>query len=529
LRKNDIAPRYPGCYLYKDKDGKIIYVGKAKNLRKRVTSYFSKKDHDPKTALLVQNIADAEFIITDSEVEALILENNLIKRHKPRYNIDLRDSKQYAYIQATAEPFKRLIISRKRSSDGTFYGPFVSAAERDYLLEYLNKAFMLRTCRILPRRACLRYHINLCTAPCIRKVAPEEYEAQVKKAEEVLKGKSEELLKELERQMRQSATSQDFERSILLREQISAIEHLTERQKMQRQKSYNEDIINYIVAADKVYLMLFNISKGIMHNRSEFIFGYHPEFFEEFLLQYYSEHDLPKELIIPEKVDESLSAFLNRKSRLTITVPFSGEKKELLELVKKNIEIAHLNSEQKLNSLMARLRLNSLPHVIECFDISHLSGTSMVGSMVQFREGIPDKSNYRRFKIRTVDGIDDFASISEVVRRRYERLSRENARFPDLIIIDGGKGQLSSALAMLRQLNLHIPLISIAKRLEEIYVPGLPYPIVLKKTDAALKFIQEIRDEAHRFAIKYNRLLRSKSLNLKARSKTAAISTQEAG
>ena len=515
-------PTNPGCYLYKDLSGKIIYVGKAKNLRKRVSSYFSKKDHDPKTALLVQNIADAEFIITDNEVEALILENNLIKRHKPKYNIDLRDSKQYAYIQVTSEPCRRLIISRKRTPDGTFYGPFVSAAERDYIIEYLNKAFKLRTCRRLPKRACLRYHIDLCTAPCVGKVSLEEYDAQVKKAEAVLKGKSEELRKELEREMKSASASLNFEKSLLLRDQAAAIEHLSERQNMQRQKTSNEDIINYVAAGDKVYLMLFNTYKGTLINKSEFIFGYHPEFFEEFILQYYSEHALPGELILPEQPDESLKEYLNQKAassekssqpkRLTITVPKFGEKKELLDLVRKNIEITYMGSAAKLEALRTALKLQELPIVIECFDISHLGGTSTVGSMVQFRNGIPDKSNYRRFRIRTVEGIDDFASISEVVRRRYERLLAEGREMPNLIIIDGGKGQLSSALAELKRVGVHIPVISIAKRLEEIYVPGLPYPIALKRTDAALKAIQEIRDEAHRFAINYNRLLRSKRL-----------------
>ncbi len=515
-------PSEPGCYLFKDISGKIIYVGKAKNLKKRVSSYFSKKDHDPKTALLVMGISDAEFIVTDSEVEALILENNLIKRHQPKYNIDLRDSKQYAYIQVTDEPCRRLIISRKRTNEGSFYGPFVSAAERDYILEYLNKAFKLRTCKKLPKRACLRYHIDLCTAPCIGKVSIEEYDLQVKKAEAILKGRSDELVKELESEMRKSSSSLEFERSMLLRDQLSSIQHLSERQNMQRQKTSNEDIMNYVVAGDKVYLMLFNIYKGTLINRSEFIFNYHPEFFEEFILQYYSEpgHELPAELILPEQPDSSLSEYLSQKAAgskwqrrtITITVPKQGEKKELLELVRKNIELTYMGSEAKLEALKTKLRLPDLPKVIECFDISHLGGTSTVGSMVQFRNGVPDKSSYRRFKIRSVEGIDDFASISEIVGRRYERLAREEKEMPDLIIIDGGKGQLSSALAELKRIGLRIPIISIAKRLEEIYVPGLPYPIVLKRTDAALKAIQEIRDEAHRFAISYNRLLRSKKL-----------------
>ncbi len=505
-------PKNPGCYLFKDSADGIIYVGKAKSLRKRVSSYFLKKDHDPKTAILVQNIAGAEFIITDNEVEALILENNLIKRHSPKYNIDLKDSKQYAYIQLTAEPYPRLVISRKRTGAGKFYGPFVSGSERDYILGYLNKAFRLRTCRRLPKRACLRYHLNLCTAPCIGNVSAEEYASQIKNAQAVLEGRAGELVLLLGDEMKKAAKSQDFEKSIVIREQISAISHLRERQNMQRQKSHNEDIINYMVSGDKVYLMIFNISKGIMINRSEFIFGYSQDFLEEFLLQYYTGHPLPKELVLPESIGAPLFELLRSRGSIAITVPKQGEKKELLELVRKNIEITHFGNEEKMKALMARLKLNTLPRVIECFDISHLSGTAMVGSMVQFRNGLPDKSNYRKFRIRTVEGIDDFASIAEVVRRRYSRLQREESQFPDLIIIDGGKGQLSAALSELKALGIRIPVISIAKRLEEIYVPGLPYSIRLKEKDAAQKFIQEIRDEAHRFAISYNRLLRSRAV-----------------
>jgi excinuclease ABC subunit C len=330
----------------------------------------------------------------------------------------------------------------------------------------------------------------------------------------VLKGKTKDLLKDLKADMKKASDKQDFEFALELRNQIESINWLSEKQTMDRQKKYNEDIINYVVQDENVYLILFNVYKGTLENKQQFEFDLTNEFLEEFMVQYYSENDVPKEIILPREIDESLILYLGlqKKSKVKVTIPQKGEKKQLLELVKKNIELTYFGDMEKLNDLQKKLRLQELPSVIECFDISHISGTSTAASMVQFRNGIPDKSNYRRFKIRTVTGVDDFAAMSEVVKRRYTRLINEKAEFPNLIIIDGGAGQLNSALTELRELGLKIPIISIAKRFEEIYLPGMDKPLRLEKRSKALRYIQEVRDEAHRFAISYHRVLRKKAM-----------------
>lgn len=314
--------------------------------------------------------------------------------------------------------------------------------------------------------------------------------------------------------MNTASHNNHFETALKKRNQITAIQHLNQRQKMQRQKHYNEDIINYEIKDNIVYLMLFNIHKGTLHNKNEFIFDYTDDFLTEFIIQYYSEKQIPKELILPKKTSDALQTFLEEKkqNKIRITTPQKGEKKQLLNLVLKNIEITFFADIDKVETLQNKLQLQDPPNIIECFDISHLTGTSTVGSMVQYRNGKPDKNNYRRFRIRTVEGIDDFTAIAEIVKRRYTRLQNEDAELPHLIIIDGGRGQLNFALQELETLNLKIPIISIAKQFEELYIPGEPQPIRLSPKDKALHYIQEIRNEAHRFALQYNRLLRKKEL-----------------
>lgn len=510
----ETLPNNPGCYLFKDDEDKILYIGKAKNIKKRVKSYFQKDILDPKAKNLVKNIDSVDIIVTDNEFEALILENNLVKKHQPKFNIDLKDAKSFAYIQLTKEDFPRVLLSRRKIGYGKFYGPFVSAQERDYILHFLRKTFTLRTCKKMPKKPCLRYHIKLCNAPCIDLISKEEYSRKTENIKLILSGKTNKLLKKLDKEMNSASEMLDFEKAIMIRNQITAITHLTERQNMQRTKKYDEDILNYRIKDDKVYLILFNIHKGTLINKNEFIFDFHDEFLEEFIVRYYSESPIPKEVIIPKVVSDATSTFLSKekKSKVTITVPKRGEKKQLLSLVLKNIEIAFFSDTKKVDELKKKLLLQETPRVIECFDISHISGTSTVGSMVQFRNGKTDKSNYRRFKIRRVEGIDDYAAISEVVRRRYTRLKNEDETLPNLIVIDGGKGQLSSALEELEKLELKIPIISIAKKFEEIYIPGETQPVHLDKKDKALLFIREMRDESHRFAIKYNRLLRKKEM-----------------
>lgn len=507
-------PHLPGCYLFKDEDGVVLYVGKAKDLKKRVSSYFQKRDHDPKTENLVRAAKCLDFIVTNTEVEALLLENTLIKKHWPRYNIALKDSKRYACIHLTDEKFPRIRLARKKVGGGDYFGPFVSAKERDYIYEVVRKTFQLRTCKKMPKRACLRYHMGACSGPCIGKIPVEEYGEKVKKAASVLKGNIRELMESLETEMKELAAKQQFEQAMELRDEISALEFLQEKQNVERQKKHDEDILNYLVKDDTVYLMLFKVYKGTLEDKQDYVFAYGEDFLEEFLVQYYSENEPPGELILPEPLDESLADFLThvRGKKVKVTVPKQGEKKELLDLAGKNVEIGFFGDRKKLEALQQKLSLPKAPNVIECFDISHLSGTSTVGSMVQFRGGRPDKHNYRRFRIQSVEGIDDFASIAEVVRRRYSRLLEDKHEMPDLIIIDGGKGQLSAAFQELRKLRVRVPIISIAKREEEIYVPGLKAPLPIKKDEKASLFVQEIRDEAHRFAINYNRLLRQKAL-----------------
>ncbi|WP_292407463.1 MULTISPECIES: excinuclease ABC subunit UvrC [unclassified Methanoculleus] len=507
-------PAEPGCYLFSDDEGTIIYVGKAKNLKRRVSSYFSRHDLDPKTQSLVAAIAGLDFIVTDTEVEAFILENTLIKKHQPKYNIDLKDAKSYAYIHVTDEPYPRVHVARGPDGNGRYYGPFVSARERDDLLRLLKSLFGLRSCRRLPRRACLRAHIGSCSAPCTGAIGEDDYRERVRRAEAVLKGDIAGLIRTLREEMTASAKRQEYERAMERRDQIAALEGLRERQHVDRQKAYNEDIVNYIASEGTVSLMLFNVDRGTLSGKHEYTFDETDGFLEEFLARYYADHDPPEEVILPTPVDDAVVAYLShlRGGRVRVVVPQRGEKKNLLDLVRKNVEIAFFGDRIKLDELKRRLHLPSLPVAIECFDISHLSGTAMVGSMVRFLRGKPDKRNYRRFRIRTVEGVDDFAAIAEVVRRRYTRLQKEGGDLPDLILIDGGKGQLAAACAVLEELGIKAPIAAIAKREEEVFVPGFSWPLPLDRHEKASLFIQEIRDEAHRFAITYHRTLRKKTV-----------------
>jgi len=528
INLNEI-PKNPGCYLFKDSSSKIIYVGKAKNLAKRVKSYFQKKDHDShrpvypsdrnfgaKTQNLVRDIDSVEFFITDNEVEALLLENTLIKKHRPKYNIDLRDSKRYAYIEKTDEEIPRLLITRKREKNfgGKYFGPFVSGLSRDLVLETVRRAFKIRTCNKFPKRECIRYSIGLCSAPCTGKISKTDYLRDVKSAEMVLKGRTKKLIEMMFRDMKAASGDMNYEKALDIKNSIEAIKYLEERQNMERQKSYNEDIINYRVHEGMVHLTLFNSKKGILESKHEFEFDFKENFLEEFIVQYYFDSEVPKEIVLPENIDESLIKFLNklRKGKVNLVIPKKGEKKMLLDLVLKNIDISLFGNSEKVEDLRDKLKLNFEPNVIECFDISHLSGKDTVASMVQFRNGVADKKNYRKYKIRRVSKIDDYASMQEVVERRYWGLKKRGEPFPDLVIIDGGKGQLSAVMESFEKLKLKLPVISIAKREEEIFMPGRKTAIKLDKRSKALKFVQEIRDEAHRFAISYNRLLRKRKV-----------------
>ncbi len=508
-------PSFPGCYLFKDSSNNIIYIGKAKDLKKRVSSYFSKKDHDEKTKHLVASIDSLELFVTTNEIEAFILENNLIKKYKPKYNIDLKDSKRFASLLITDEEFPRLLIARNKEMKGKYYGPFVSSESRDEVAKVLRNTFQLRTCNKLPKKACLRYHLNLCLAPCINQVSNDHYHQIVKEVESFLKGNTKELIEKMKLDMGEYSSKQEYEPAKIRRDQLLAIQQLSEKQKFELDKKYDEDVINYIINEGKVYLILFHIEKGILTTKNEFSFDAFDNFLEEFIGRYYSENEVPKEIILPHYLeDDSLKTYLEsrRGQKVFLIVPEKGDKKELLDLVKRNIEVSFLAEEEMLSALRRELDLNTNPQVIECFDISNTQGSNSVGSMVQFKNGKPDKSNYRRFKIKTVDGSDDFASIYEIVRRKYYRNLIEKIPLPDLIVIDGGLGQLHSAVSALKDLGLKAPIISLAKKFEEIYLPGNNYPLRLKRDSKALKILVQIRDEAHRFAITYHRMLRSKEM-----------------
>ncbi|MDH7594050.1 MAG: excinuclease ABC subunit UvrC [Methanomicrobiales archaeon] len=507
-------PDAPGCYIFRDASNTVIYVGKAKNLRKRVDSYFTRRETDGKTAWMVGLISDVDCIVTTNEVEALILENSLIKANQPRFNINLRDAKQYAFIHLTREEYPRICIARRMGDEGAYFGPFTSAAERDQVLSVVKKTFRLRSCRTLRRKGCLRASLGTCSAPCRGSIGKDEYAELVRQASAVLKGRAPELVKSLRSEMEERARACDFERAILLRDQIHALEHLSRRQDVARRKETDEDVINFMVHGGEVCLMLFSVHRGSLVNKKEYIFDEKDDFLEEFLVQYYSENTPPCELILPVPPGKEMEEFLSLRKggKVTVTVPRTGTKKRLLSLVRKNIEVAHFGDKIKLEELRERLWLEEVPRVIECFDISHLAGTDEVGSMVQFRDGRPDRRHYRRFRIRSVEGIDDPAAIAEVVRRRYSRQVKEGGALPDLIVIDGGITQLRAARSTLDELGLDIPLISLAKGEEHIYTTGSSHPLSVKKHERASLFLQEIRDEAHRFAISYHRLLRSRKL-----------------
>ena len=490
-----------GCYLFKDVTGKIIYIGKAKNIRKRVSNYFQKKDHDPKTKLLVSHIDSIDYIVTTTEVEALLLENNLIKKYYPKYNLDLKDSRRYAYILVHNEEIHWIEVARNRDATGEYYGPFVSGAMRKIIIDVLTRNF-----RIFTRKP----------SPKIRKlINKEEYGARMQQAKKILRGDVEELIAELEKKMKYSSEKTYYEYALTLKNQIQALQVLTEKQRMEMTRKVDAHIINYTVVADQIYLLLFSIRNGVLEEKQAYNFPYYEECFEDFLLQYYDTAPVPQEVIVPHSVDSALEEYLTIKGKrkVAIIVPQKGDKKELLELVAYNITTTFFTGSDHTKALQEILALQKLPRHIECFDISHLGGTNTVASMVTFHDGLPDKKLYRKFKIRTALESDDYGAMKEVMYRRYAKSLSRSMKNPDLIVVDGGKGQLQVALTTLRELKLSIPLIALAKKYEEIYIPAKKVPLTIDRKNKGLQLVQAIRDEAHRFAISYQRHLRKKEIN----------------
>jgi len=541
-------PGKPGVYLYKNSGGTIIYVGKAKNLRSRVRSYFQRSNPgDAKTQALISHIADMEYFLVDSEAEALILEDTLIKKHKPKYNILLRDDKSYPYIKITKDEYPKIYITRNLQKDGSkYFGPFTEVRNIKGVLKMLRTIFMFRTCDLnitadsiekKKHKICLDYHIKKCEGPCEGLISQIEYNRNIKLAVQILNGRTSEAEKQLEAEMLTLSEEMKFEEAAVLRNRIQLLREYSSKQKIVSQDQIDRDVFAIAIVDKYACSIVFKIREGKLIGKRHYIvknvdYSEIPLILRRTIETWYLENEfVPKELFLPEEPDdlEYLTDWLGKRrgKPLQILIPKIGDKRDFVKMAETNAEFIlkeYLASIERrdqvipksLTSLQRDLRLNKAPRRIECFDNSHFQGTDYVSSLVVFQDGKPKKSEYRKFKMREVTGNDDFAAMREVVRRRYTRLKDEaeakadKTLFPDLIIVDGGKGQLSSAAEILKELNLSIPIIGIAKRLEEIFLPGVKEPILLPKTSSSLKLIQQLRDEAHRFAITFHRKLRDK-------------------
>lgn len=520
-------PTHPGIYLMKDSTGKIIYIGKAKNLKNRVRSYFT-SNQNYKTQKLVEKIHDIEFILTDNESEAFLLESNMIKKHRPMYNIELKDQQRYTYLRLTEEKYPRLVVAR-RTRDGNFlgkgkvYGPFTHGSSKLLTIGTLRKAFQIRICKTLPKKSCLEYHIGNCEAPCEFKEAQDAYQKHVSDLEEVLKGKDQLKIfsKKLKDDMENASKNQDFERAKEIRDTLYRLGTLQTKQKMEYVENSDEEYFGILTKDQTALVMTFRLINGVIRDTDKFYFDLIGDnSFSNFLYQYYSTHKIPKLIIVSEDPDEKslLEKLLSQQSGFNVKIskPSKGKKSEIISLLLKNISLVHnVGGEPGLVELQQILNLKQTPKIIECFDISNHGDEFAVGSMSRFIDGQPSKSGYRKFKIKSVSGRDDFAMIGEIIKRRYLRLSEDKSVFPDLILIDGGKGQLNAAYQSLKNLALNIPLVSLAKENEEIFVLNKKESIKIPKTNSSLKILQFARDEAHRFGVNYNRQIRISKINNK--------------
>ena len=534
--KNALAvlPDKPGVYLMHDAEGKVIYVGKAVVLKNRVRSYFRNlASHTPKVKAMVAKIAEIETIVTSSEVEALILECNLIKKYRPRYNISLKDDKTYPYLKVTLqEDFPRLYMTRRLLRDGSkYYGPYADAGAMHATVKLLRSMFPLRTCRKMnPDRPCLNYHIKRCLAPCAGYVSKEEYGQMIKSVCMVLDGRTTELERDLKQRMQAAAEDYAFEEAARLRDQLQAVERLNESQKAVTNNGGDMDIIGFAQDMTGNCLQIFFVRKGKLIGRDNFFLQDGGEAQQEvitaFIKQYYNDATfIPREIVLPQlpeaEEQQLIEAWLCGKAerKVELFVPQRGVKRELLQLANDNAlkllserlrkgSLSLKNDEQAAEELQQALGLEHSLERMDCFDISHTQGSETVASMVVFRKGSISKKDYRKYKIVSAEGKpDDFKSMQEVVYRRY----KDYEDLPNLVVIDGGKGQLSSALEVIRGLGLaDLPVVGLAKREEEIFIPHQSTSILLDRDSAALHLIQRIRDEAHRFAITFHRKLRGK-------------------
>ena len=534
--KNALAvlPDKPGVYLMHDAEGKVIYVGKAVVLKNRVRSYFRNlASHTPKVKAMVAKIAEIETIVTSSEVEALILECNLIKKYRPRYNISLKDDKTYPYLKVTLqEDFPRLYMTRRLLRDGSkYYGPYADAGAMHATVKLLRSMFPLRTCRKMnPDRPCLNYHIKRCLAPCAGYVSKDEYGQMIKSVCMVLDGRTTELERDLKQRMQAAAEDYAFEEAARLRDQLQAVERLNESQKAVTNNGGDMDIIGFAQDMTGNCLQIFFVRKGKLIGRDNFFLQDGGEAQQEvltaFIKQYYNDATfIPREIVLPQlpeaEEQQLIEAWLSGKAerKVELFVPQRGVKRELLQLANDNAlkllaerlrkgSLSLKNDEQAAEELQQALGLEHSLERMDCFDISHTQGSETVASMVVFRKGSISKKDYRKYKIVSAEGKpDDFKSMQEVVYRRY----KDYEDLPNLVVIDGGKGQLSSALEVIRGLGLaDLPVVGLAKREEEIFIPHQSTSILLDRDSAALHLIQRIRDEAHRFAITFHRKLRGK-------------------
>ena len=539
-----LLPSLPGCYIYYNAEGEVIYVGKAKILKRRVMSYFNRKHDSVKVNVLVSQIERMEYIITNTEVEALILESHLIKKYKPRYNILLKDDKKYPYFLITDEDFPRITIVRKKNLNpekGRYYGPYTDIRAMHATLDFLKKIFPLKQCKTpkFKDRPCLYYHIGRCMAPCQNKVSSEEYKNLVKQAELFLSGKQSELMKQLKEQMQKYSDSLQFEKAAKFRDSYNDLAKTLEKQKVVYENTkLNEDVISLMADEGIFAIVILMIREGRLIDKKDFVYDVEEddrtEFFATFFKEYYStlKLDYPDRIVSNEleavgekELYEEWLEILSQK-KVKISYGKSAQGKELQMLADKNSKVVLDNAKIKkmasiyddfneIGSYLAeKLQLKNFPHRMECYDISHIQGTNTVASMVVFENGVKKSSEYRKFKLKSTEGKpDDFLSMKEVLTRRLSRLGEPKWKKPDLMIIDGGKGQLSSVMQIIEELGVKdIDVVSLAKKHEEVFLPKQSKPVILPRNSSALFLFQRIRDEAHRFAITYHRKLRSKSM-----------------
>ena len=535
-------PDSPGIYQFLDEKGKIIYVGKAKNLKNRVRTYFQNSVSSIKTQTLVGKTSDLELIITDNEVEALVLENNLIKQLRPRYNVNLKDDKSYPYIKVTNELFPRIYPTRRIIKDGSkYFGPYTEVKTMKSSLRMINQIFKIRSCKLnITReaiekrrfRVCLDYHIKKCDGPCEGLISEKDYSEMVNEVIKLLRGKTDDLIKELKVKMDNAVEMLEFEKAAELRDKIEQLSVISSKQKVVSEDNEDRDIIAAAYEGKDSACTVFNIRNGKLTGKKQLRLSLETgeeagDIYSAAVKFYYTEFvEIPKEIVLEEEppdreiLEEWLSGKTDKKTK--IIIPQRGALKSLVKMCKENanlqlkeIQLQKMKSQGQVpysvSALQRDLRLKILPRKIECFDISNLQGSDSVASMVVFEDGKPKKSLYRKFIIKSVDGPDDFASMREVIERRYSRLKEENSPMPDLIMVDGGKGQLSSAVEVLNKIGFaDYNIIGLAKRLEEVFFPGKSEAESIPKTSSGLKLLQQVRDEAHRFAITFHRGRRSK-------------------